>query len=151
MESKYKTMGKLKMYLPSILLSFFLTSFLLESNVPAPQSLVVTLTGYRNQDNTLKCKLYYMITLPKDASDITNIHLTLEKISEDNKTERISEITVPFDGSKAQKVNGVVSFYTTKNLLYIGIGEYDFLSRYQCKVAFINKAGQKSQYAIYKK
>jgi hypothetical protein len=144
-------MGKFKLYLLALLVSFFLTSYLLESSVPAPQSLVVTLTGYRDQDNTLKCKLYYMITLPNDASAITNIHLTLEKISEDNKTERISEITVPFDGSEAQKIKGVVSFYTAKNLLYIGIGEYDFLSRYQCKVAFINNAGEKSQYAIYKK
>jgi hypothetical protein len=144
-------MGKFKLSLLALFASFFLTSSLLESDVPAPQSLVVTLTGYRDQDNTLKCKLYYMITLPNNASAITNIHLTLEKISEDNKTERISEITVPFDGSEAQKIKGVVSFYTAKNLLYIGIGEYDFLSRYQCKVAFINNAGEKSQYAIYKK
>lgn len=144
-------MGRFKRCFFLLLTSFFLTSFILESNVPAPQSLVVTLTGYRDQDNALKCKLYYMITLPKDASNITNIHLTLEKISGDNKTERISEITVPFNGSEAQKVNGVVSFYTAKNLLYIGIGEYDFLSSYQCKAAFINKAGEKSQYAIYKK
>jgi hypothetical protein len=122
-----------------------------EVTVPAPQSLVVTLTGYRNQDNALKCKLYYMITLPKDLSNIKKIHLTLEKISLDKTTEKISELTVPFDWSEAQKVNGVVSFYTTSNLLYIGIGEYDFLSSYQCKAAFINQSGVKSQYAVYKK
>ena len=151
MTTKYLTMGKFKLCFPVLLMFFFFTSFLLESNVPAPQSLVVTLTGYRDQDNALKCKLYYMITLPKDASTINNIYLTLEKISEDNKTERISEITVPFNWSEAQKVRGVVSFYTTRNLLYIGIGEYDFLNRYQCKVAFINKDGERSQYATYKK
>ena len=60
-----------------------------------------------------------------------------------------SEITVPFDWAKAQKVEGVVSFYTTRNLLYIGIGEYDFLSRYHCKAAFLNASGEKSQYAVY--
>lgn len=133
------------------MLSIFLTSFILESSVPAPQSLVVTLTGYRNQENALKCKLYYMITLPKDPSVIKNIHLTLERLVGENETERVSEITVPFDWAKAQKVEGVVSFYTTRNLLYIGIGEYDFLSRYQCKAAFINASGVKSQYAVYKK
>tara|TARA_B100000674_G_scaffold93741_1_gene66235 strand:+ start:75133 stop:75534 length:402 start_codon:yes stop_codon:yes gene_type:complete len=132
-------------------LSIFLTSFLLEGSVPAPQSLVVTLTGYRNQDNALKCKLYYMMTLPKDASVIKNIHLTLEKLVGDNETVKISEIIVPFDWAKAQKVEGVVSFYTTRNLLYIGIGEYDFLSRYQCKAAFMNASGEKSSYAVYKK
>jgi len=92
-----------------------------------------------------------MITLPEDASAITNIHIVLEEVLEDNKTEVISDITVPFDGLEAQKINGVVSFYTAKNFLYIGIGEYDFLSRYQCKVAFANKAGEMSRYAIYKK
>ena len=133
------------------MLSIFLTSFILESSVPAPQSLIVTLTGYRNQENTLKCKLYYMITLPKDPSVIKNIHLTLEKFVGNNETESISEITVPFDWEEAQKVEGVVSFYTTRNLLYIGIGEYDFLTSYQCKAAFMNASGEKSQYAVYKK
>ena len=133
----------------SIIFSIVLTSFIVESSVPAPQSLVVTLTGYRNQENALKCKLYYMMTLPDDPSVIKNIHLTLEKLVGDNEIERVSEITVPFDWVEAQKVDGVVSFYTTRNLLYIGIGEYDFLSRYQCKAAFINASGQKSQYAVY--
>tara|TARA_Y100000739_G_C20569342_1_gene446937 strand:+ start:965 stop:1411 length:447 start_codon:yes stop_codon:yes gene_type:complete len=146
-----KAITKLKFSFFSLMFSIFLTSFIVESSVPAPQSLVVTLTGYRNQDNALKCKLYYMITLPKDPSVIKNIHLTLEKISEKNETERVSEITVPFDWAEAQKVEGVVSFYTTRNLLYIGIGEYDFLSRYQCKAAFINANGEKSQYVVYKK
>ncbi len=92
-----------------------------------------------------------MMTLPDDPSVVKNIHLTLEKLVGDNQIERVSEITVPFDWVEAQKVDGVVSFYTTRNLLYIGIGEYDFLSRYQCKAAFINALGQKSQYAVYKK
>tara|TARA_B100000401_G_C52741404_1_gene688559 strand:- start:949 stop:1227 length:279 start_codon:yes stop_codon:yes gene_type:complete len=92
-----------------------------------------------------------MMTLPDDPSVIKNIHLTLEKLVGDNQIERVSEITVPFDWAEAQKVEGVVSFYTTRNLLYIGIGEYDFLSRYQCKAAFINASGEKSQYAVYKK
>ena len=74
----------------------------MESSVPAPQSLVVTLTGYRNQENALKCKLYYMMTLPKDPSVIKNIHLTLERLVGENETERVSEITVPFDWAKAQ-------------------------------------------------
>ena len=92
-----------------------------------------------------------MIALPKDLSDIKNIHLTLEKLVGENQTESVSEITVPFDWAAAKKVDGVVSFYATRGLLYIGIGEYDFLSSYQCKVAFINSIGQKSQYAVYKK
>ena len=146
-----KTIIRLKLSFFSLMLSVFLTSFIVESSVPAPQSLVVTLTGYRNQENALKCKLYYMMTLPADPSIIKNIHLTLEKIIQDDLTEKVCEITVPFDWVEAQKVEGVVSFYTTRNILYIGIGEYDFLSRYQCKAAFINSSGEKSQYAIYKK
>ena len=55
-----------------------------------------------------------MITLPKDPSVIKNIHLTLERLVGENETERVSEITVPFDWAKAQKVEGVVSFYTTR-------------------------------------
>ena len=141
----------MKLSLIPLVLSIFLISFASENFVPAPQSLVVTLTGYRNHENALKCKLYYMITLPKDPSVIENIHLTLERLVGENETERVSEITVPFDWTKAQNVKGVVSFYTTRNLLYIGIGEYDFLSRYQCKAAFINASGIKSQYAVYKK
>tara|TARA_Y100000589_G_C27111221_1_gene612314 strand:- start:541 stop:990 length:450 start_codon:yes stop_codon:yes gene_type:complete len=142
-------LSKMKIWIFSLIVYLLFSSFIYESNVPAPQSLVVTLTGYRDQDNALKCKLYYMITLPQNTSSITDIHLTLEKISGDNKTERISELTIPFDWEKAHKVNGVVSFYSTNNLIYIGIGEYNFLSRFQCKVAFINASGERSQYATY--
>ena len=106
------------------------------------------------------------IIIPKKAVDVKYIKMlntevveditlkkyilsNLEKISGDNKTERISELTIPFDWEKAHKVNGVVSFYSTNNLIYIGIGEYNFLSRFQCKVAFINASGERSQYATY--
>ena len=133
------------------LLAGILTSFSLENTVPAPQSLMVTLTGYRDADNTLKCKLYYMVTLPKDASFIKSIHLTLEKPLGENEMENVSDIILPFDWTKAQEVDGVVSYYTTKNLLYIGIGEFDLLREYQCKVAFINESGEQSRYAIFKK
>lgn len=144
-------MINLKVSFLLIFASILLTSSSIESVVPAPQSLMVTLTGYRDADNSLKCKLYYMVTLPKDASIIKNIHLTLEKPLGEDKTENVSDITVPFDWTEAQKVDGVVSFYTTRNILYIGIGEYDLLRRYQCKVAFINESGEKSRYAIFKK
>ena len=133
------------------LLAGILTSSSLENTVPAPQSLMVTLTGYRDADNTLKCKLYYMVTLPKDASFIKSIHLTLEKPLGENEMENVSDIILPFDWTKAQEVDGVVSYYTTKNLLYIGIGEFDLLREYQCKVAFINESGEQSRYAIFKK
>lgn len=133
------------------LLAVILTSSSLENTVPAPQSLMVTLTGYRDADNTLKCKLYYMVTLPKDASFIKNIHLTLEKPLGENEMENVSDIILPFDWTKAQEVEGVVSYYTTKNILYIGIGEFDLLREYQCKVAFINESGEQSRYAIFKK
>jgi len=133
------------------LLAGILTSSSLENTVPAPQSLMVTLTGYRDADNTLKCKLYYMVTLPKDASFIKSIHLTLEKPLGENEMENVSDIILPFDWTKAQEVDGVVSYYTTKNLLYIGIGEFDLLREYQCKVAFINELGEQSRYAIFKK
>ena len=133
------------------LLAGILTSSSLENTVPAPQSLMVTLSGYRDADNTLKCKLYYMVTLPKDASFIKSIHLTLEKPLGENEMENVSDIILPFDWTKAQEVDGVVSYYTTKNLLYIGIGEFDLLREYQCKVAFINESGEQSRYAIFKK
>lgn len=144
-------MKNIKLSFLFFLLAFILTSSSLENTVQAPQSLMVTLTGYRDSDNTLKCKLYYMVTLPKDASFIKSIHLTLEKPFGENEMENISDIILPFDWAKAQEVDGVVSFYTTKNILYIGIGEFDLLKEYQCKVAFINKAGEKSRYAIFKK
>lgn len=131
--------------------SILLTSSSLESVVPAPQSLIVTLTGYRDADNSLKCKLYYMMTLPQDASIIKNIHLTLEKPVGDDETEYVTDIIVPFDWAEAQKIDGVVSFYNTRNILYIGIGEYELLRRYQCKAAFISESGEKSRYAIFKK
>ena len=120
-------------------------------HIPAPQSLVVSLTGYRDTNNTLKCKLYYMVTLPSDPSVIKSIHLILEKPSNDGVLEVVSDIIVPFDWAKAQKTDGVVSFYTTRNLLYIGIGEFDLLRKYQCKIAFLDESGQKSRYAMYKK
>ena len=125
--------------------------FALAQNIPAPQSLVVSLTGYRDAENTLKCKLYYMVTLPSDPSVIKNIHLTLEKPASDGGFEIVSDLIVPFDWAEAQKTDGVVSFYTTRNLLYIGIGEFDLLRKYQCKIAFVDESGQKSRYAIYKK
>ena len=114
-------------------------------HIPAPQSLVVSLTGYRDTNNTLKCKLYYMVTLPSDPSVIKSIHLILEKPSNDGVLEVVSDIIVPFDWAKAQKTDGVVSFYTTRNLLYIGIGEFDLLRKYQCKIAFLDESGQKSR------
>ena len=120
-------------------------------HIPAPQSLVVSLTGYRDTNNVLKCKLYYMVTLPSDPSVIKSIHLILEKPSSDGGLEIVSDIIVPFDWAKAQKTDGVVSFYTTRNLLYIGIGEFDLLRKYQCKIAFLDESGLKSRYAIYKK
>ena len=134
-----------------MMVTVFLTSSSLENSVPAPQSLMVSLTGYRDADNALKCKLYYMVTLPKDPSIIKKVHLILEKPVGETDKENVSDIIVPFDWAEAQKVDGVVSFYTTRNILYIGIGEYDLLRRYECKVAFINEAGEKSRYAVFKK
>jgi hypothetical protein len=125
--------------------------FISAQNIPAPQSLVVSLTGYKNSENKLKCKLYYMVTLPDDPSFINSIHLTLEKPLSNGDLKLISDINVPFDWAEAQKTDGVISFYTTRNLLYIGIGEFDLLRKYQCKVAFVDDSGQKSKYAFYKK
>lgn len=134
-----------------LLASIVLPSFLPSSEVPSPQSLMVTLTGYRDADNALKCKLYYMVTLPSDPSVIKNVHITLEKPVGELEKEKVSDIVVPFDWNEAQKVDGIVSFYTTRNILYIGIGEYDLLRRYECKIAFMDEAGNKSRYAVFKK
>ena len=144
-------MKKLLLYISFLIVCFIAPSFVWAQNVPAPQSLVVSLTGYRDAQNALKCKLYYMVTLPSDPSVIENIHLILEKPLDEGGFEVISDLIVPFDWTKAQQTEGVVSFYTTRNLLYIGIGEFDLLRQYQCKIAFLDELGQKSRYAIYKK
>ena len=136
----------------TLMIGFLITPlFVSAQHVPAPQSLVVSLTGYKDSKNSLKCKLYYMVTLPSDPSVIKSIHLTLENASSDGTYETVSDIIVPFDWTEAQKIDEVVSFYTTRNLLYIGIGEFDLLRQYQCKVAFIDSSGQKSRYAFYRK
>jgi hypothetical protein len=147
----FKNINKVKIFVVIALSLFLLPSFLMPQEVPAPQNLMVTLTGYRNPDNVLKCKLYYMVTLPVDPSRIKNVHLILEKPTGDLERETLSDILIPFDWAKAQKVDGVVSFYTTRNILYIGIGEYDLLRRYECKISFLNENGEESRFAIFKK
>ena len=146
-----KNINKVKISIVIILSIFLLPSFLMPQEVPAPQNLMVTLTGYRNPDNVLKCKLYYMVTLPADPSSINNVHLVLEKSTIELEKETISDIVIPFDWAKAQNVDGVVSFYTTRNILYIGVGEYDLLRRYECKISFLNENGEESRFAIFKK
>lgn len=123
----------------------------ISDEIPAPQSLVVTLTGYRDTDNNLKCKLYYMATLPDNTSKIKNVHLVLEKSLADLNKEKVTDITVPFSYEGAQGVDNVVSFYTTRNILYIGIGEFDLLRNYECKISFIDDEGKESRAAVYKK
>lgn len=144
-------MRKIRLIVSFILAILLLPSFAPSEVVPSPQSLMVTLTGYRDADNALKCKLYYMVTLPSDPSAIKNVHITLEKPVGEAESEKVSDLIIPFDWSAAQKVDGVVSFYTTRNILYIGIGEYDLLRRYECKIAFMDETGNKSRYAIFKK
>lgn len=128
-----------------------LTSFKPDEKVPSPQSLMVTLTGYRNADNELKCKLYYMTTLPEDASFIKKVHLKLEKPIGEFDSETVSDIIIPNDWEAAKTVEGIVSYYTTRNILYIGIGEYDLLRKYNCKISFIDGAGKESKAAVFKK
>lgn len=144
-------MRRIKLFLVLLVATILLPSFLPSQEVPAPQSLMVTLTGYRDAENALKCKLYYMVTLPGDPSLIKNVHITLEKPVGEGENEKVSDLIVPFDWTAAQKVEGVVSFYTTRNILYIGIGEYDLLRRYECKIAFVDESGKKSRYAVFKK
>ncbi len=144
-------MRKFRIIALIVLAALVLPSFTSSQDVPSPQSLMVTLTGYRDANNALKCKLYYMVTLPSDPSAIKNIHITLDKPVGDLEKENVSDLVIPFDWNAAQKVDGVVSFYTTRNILYIGIGEYDLLRRYECKIAFMDDKGNKSRYAIFKK
>lgn len=144
-------MKKIKIVIPALILLLTLSSFLPGGVVPSPQSLMVTLTGYRNPENELKCKLYYMTTLPEDPSIIKKVHLKLEKPVGQFETEVISDIVIPNDWEAAKKVEGVVSYYTTRNILYIGIGEYDLLRNYNCKISFVDADGNESKAAVYKK
>lgn len=135
----------------ALLLMAVMSFSFISDEIPAPQSLVVTLTGYRDTDNNLKCKLYYMTTLPDNTSKIKNVHLVLEKPIGEFEKEKVTDITVPFDWEGAQGVKDVVSFYTTRNILYIGVGEFDLLRNYECKISFIDETGKESRAAIYKK
>lgn len=144
-------MISLKNLILSTVLFTVLCSFRADEKVPSPQSLMVTLTGYRNADNELKCKLYYMTTLPEDASFIKKVHLKLEKPTGEFNSEVVSDIIIPNDWEAAKSVEGVVSYYTTRNILYIGIGEYDLLRKYNCKISFIDANGKESRAAVYKK
>lgn len=144
-------MRKFKIITSFLLAVFILPSLALSQEVPSPQNLMVTLTGYRDANNALKCKLYYMVTLPSDPSSIKNVHITLEKPIGDLEKEKISDLVIPFDWNAAKKVEEVVSFYTTRNILYIGIGEYDLLRSYECKIAFMDDEGNKSRYAVFRK
>ena len=143
-------MNKLKFFLAVIAFGIVLPSFVSIQELPSPQSLVVTLTGYKDANDALKCKLFYMATLPEDPSVIKSVHLVLEKTLDLGETEKVSDIIVPFDWAAAQKIDGVVSFYTTRNILYIGIGEYDLLRKYECKIAFLDEFGNESRFAVYR-
>lgn len=151
LHSTLPKMKKVKLYLLSTLIVGLLWSFTSTDDVPSPQSLMVTLTGYRNAENKLKCKLYYMTTLPEDASFIKKIHLKLEKRVSATEKKIISDIVIPNDWEAAKEVKDVVSYYTTRNILYIGIGEYDLLRKYECKISFIDSDGNESRAAVYRK
>jgi hypothetical protein len=144
-------MKKIKKFLLSTLVVSMLASFIPVDHVPSPQSLMVTLTGYRNADNKLKCKLYYMTTLPEDASFIKKIHLKLEQPVDGVDKKIVSDIVIPNDWEAAKGIEGVVSYYTTRNILYIGIGEFDLLRKYECKISFSDAKGNESRAAVYKK
>lgn len=142
---------KLNILLLTAVFTVPLFAFLQDSTLPAPQSLMVTLTGYRDTNNTLKCKLYYMVTLPNNVDAIQSVRLKLNKPTGDNEVENVADLLIPFDWAGAKAVNEVVSFYTTRNILYIGIGEYDLLRKYECQIAFVNAAGEQSRFAVFKK
>lgn len=144
-------MKRTKLFLLSTFVIGLMVSFMPSNEIPSPQSLMVTLTGYRNSDNKLKCKLYYMTTLPEDASFIKKIHLRLEKPVSATEKTTISDITIPNDWEAAKGVKDVVSYYTTRNILYIGIGEYDLLRKYECKISFIDSDGNESRPAVFRK
>jgi hypothetical protein len=144
-------MKKIKTFLlAGVVISLF-ASFMPTDTIPSPQSLMVTLTGYRNSDNELKCKLYYMTTLPEDATFIKKIHLKLEQLIDGTDKKTVSDIIIPNDFEAAKGVEGVVSYYTTRNILYIGIGEFDLLRKYECKISFIDANGNESRPAVYRK
>ena len=144
-------MRKIKFLFLNALIVAIFASFIPAEVIPSPQSLMVTLTGYRDSNNNLKCKLYYMTTLPEDASFIKKIHLKLEKPIDGTDKKVVSDIVIPNDWEAAKGVEGVVSYYTTRNILYIGIGEFDLLRKYECKISFIDVDGNESRAAVYKK
>lgn len=142
---------KLKYFILIAVFTLPLFAFVQDSTLPAPQSLMVTLTGYRDANNNLKCKLYYMATLPNEVSVIKKVRLKLNKRLDNGEVESVADLLIPFDWAGAKTVDGVVSFYTTRNILYVGIGEYDLLRKYECQIAFVNAEGQESRFAVFKK
>lgn len=92
-----------------------------------------------------------MTTLPETTEQIKSVHLVLEKRTEENSNQKISDVIIPFDWTAAQSVKDVVSFYTTSNILYIGIGEFDLLRSYECRISFIDDKGNESKPAIFRK
>lgn len=144
-------MKSIKFRIAILLFALLSFSFIIDETMPAPQSLMVTLTGYRNADNELKCKLFYMTTLPEESDAIKKVRIQLLKPGANGVLEMVSDLKVPFDWQTAKSVEGVISFYTTRNILYIGIGEFDLLRKYECRISFINEKGDESRTAIFKK
>jgi len=113
-----------------------------------PQSLLITQSGFRNQENILKAKYFFMATIAGSIANIKKVKLTLEEI--DGASVILSnEFIVPVNYEGAMKTKNVVSFYTTRNIIYIGVGDFDLYKKYRCKISFIDKEGKSSQTSTY--
>lgn len=113
-----------------------------------PQSLLITQSGFKNQENVLQGRYFFMATIAGSIVDIDKVKLTLEELDGVNVITS-NEFIVPVTYDGAMKTKNVISFYTTRNIIYIGVGDFKLYKKYRCKIAFIDKEGKSSPYVTY--
>jgi hypothetical protein len=120
------------------------------SEAPYPHSLLVTQSGFRDDYNQLKCRFFYMTTVAGEMDNIEKAELKLEVVK-DGESTLIKKVLVPLEYNTAVKTEGVVSFYTTSNIVYIGIGDFDLFRQYRCAIRFMDSNGEYSKSATFSK
>lgn len=127
-----------------------ITGFLPVSEAPFPHSLLVTQSGFRDDYNQLKCRFFYMTTVAGEMDNIEKVELRLEVV-DNGESSLVKEVVVPLKYDAAVQTDGVVSFYTTSNIVYIGIGDFDLFREYRCTIRFVDSNGERSKAATFSK
>lgn len=127
-----------------------LSAFAPASEAPYPHSLLVTQSGFRDDLDQLKCRFFYMTTVAGDMKNIEKAELRLEVV-DNGEASLVKKVLVPLKYDQAVKTEGVVSFYTTSNIVYIGLGDFDLYRKFRCAIRFVDANGEYSKSATFSK